>query len=70
MELRTEKDESIDAFLKRFRTSVQTTEAAGGKKVFLPDRKTVEKIDMSEVNAIIYQDNKQQETALKKKILE
>eukprot|EP00957_Ditylum_brightwellii_P005705 434522-Ditylum_brightwellii.AAC.1 len=47
---------SLDAFQKRFRSTVQTLELAGGIKVFLPMLETIGILNYIEANAISDED--------------
>ena len=47
--------ETLDAFQKRFRSTVQTAELAGGHMIFLPELKKVGKIEMDQVTTEEYE---------------
>ena len=53
-------NESLDAFQKRFRSTAQTADLAGGEMLFLPTLKTIGLIDMERVNSIVSEDADEQ----------
>ena len=48
-------NETLDAFQKRFRSTAQTAELAGGRMIFLPELRSIKKIDRDDVSAEEYE---------------
>ena len=61
-------DESLDTFQNHFRSTAQTSDLAGGEKLFLPTMKTVCQIDMTEVSLITNSDKGKQNKACAAKL--
>ena len=63
-------DKSLDTFQKRFRSTAQTTDLAGGEKLFLPKINIVCQFDMTKVNSIVDSDEGKHNQALSEKLAE